>query len=206
VGLGPVPQLQVRLWNALCHPLLEYGSVLWGPSISGELSDELERVQTRFGKAMLGLPVAASDLFARAEAGMQSLTLALRLFSELLLDTSQRLVSQVICQARAAFALRRPNQRLHPLPLDRQLLQQHLLHPIPLLLLLCFQRPIFDRAPRSHPTLRVGTSMRAVCARYDLLGSCTVHARAVVRQWPKSRRSACALTSKHTPLSRSTVS
>ena len=99
--LGLRPKLQVRLWNALCRPLLEYGSVLWGPLIPLELRAELERVQTRFAKAMLGLPVSASGVFARCEAGMRPLEsrrdeLALRLFGELMLDTSQRLVSQIV--------------------------------------------------------------------------------------------------------------
>jgi hypothetical protein len=166
--LGLRPKLQVRLWSALCRPRLEYGSVLWGPAISGDLSDDLERVQTRFAKAMLGLPVCASDVFARTEAGMRPLSsrrdeLALRLFGELLIDPKPGSPQRLVCQ----------------------MVRQRLIQAREACRSASASSPCAPRPPSGHRFLPGAKSwcmsMRAVCVRYGLLdcwergvGACTV--------------------------------
>ncbi len=85
--------------------------MLWGTDMPDYLSTELERVQTRYAKSVLGVPLSTCDVFVRGELGMRSLAsrrdeVTLRMFGELLSEhNSNRLVARVVqhllSQARA---------------------------------------------------------------------------------------------------------
>ena len=63
------------MWNAMVRPTLEYAGELWGGEISDALTREVEKVQTDFGRIILGIKgeMWVPAEFVRAELGMESL-------------------------------------------------------------------------------------------------------------------------------------
>ena len=72
---GLRPRAAVTMWQALVRPILEYAGELWAGEIPKSLEDRVEQVQTKFGKALLGLQdriwIPADAV--RAELGMERL-------------------------------------------------------------------------------------------------------------------------------------
>ena len=52
---GLRPRAAVAMWNAMVRPSLEYAGELWGGEISDALTREVEKVQTDFGRIILGI-------------------------------------------------------------------------------------------------------------------------------------------------------
>ena len=99
--LGLSAPLQVRLWNTMCRPILEYGCALWGPELSADLSRQIESLHTHHAKSSLGLPTHASSFVVRGELGIHTLAsrrdlLALRLFGDMLCSSDNRLAARII--------------------------------------------------------------------------------------------------------------
>ena len=57
--------LQLRVWCAVCRPLLEYGCPLWSPDVSDDQCVQLEALQLQFARSALGLPMTTSGVFIR---------------------------------------------------------------------------------------------------------------------------------------------
>jgi hypothetical protein len=98
-GLNPL--LQMRLWHAYCRSVLEYACPLWGVDLSADRASELETLQLRYAKSVLGVEWGTASAFVRGELGLRTLSsrrdeLTLRLFGELLDFGDDRLVSRVI--------------------------------------------------------------------------------------------------------------
>ena len=72
---GMRPRSAVTMWKALVRPIIEYAAEIWGGEISAALSDRMEKVQTDFGRAILGLKghIGVANDFVRAELGMETL-------------------------------------------------------------------------------------------------------------------------------------
>ena len=72
---GLRPRAAVKMWQALVRPILEYAGELWAGEVPKSLEDRVEQVQTKFGKALLGLQdriwIPADAV--RAELGMERL-------------------------------------------------------------------------------------------------------------------------------------
>jgi hypothetical protein len=72
---GMRPRSAVTMWKALVRPIIEYAAEIWGGEISAALSDRMEKVQTDFGRAILGLTghIGVANDFVRAELGLETL-------------------------------------------------------------------------------------------------------------------------------------
>jgi len=63
------------LWRALVRPVMEYAAELWGGDITAGQAKDMEKIQTDFGRSILGLNgiKRVSNDFVRAELGMERL-------------------------------------------------------------------------------------------------------------------------------------
>jgi hypothetical protein len=67
---GLRPRSAMTLWNAIVRPILEYGSEVC-LRVTKESREDIESVQTSFGKGILGLPSGAASDFVRSELGQE---------------------------------------------------------------------------------------------------------------------------------------
>jgi hypothetical protein len=98
-GSQGLPAAMIRIWNAYCRPLLEYGAELWQGEISDDVTAGLEQIQTSFLKAALGLSgtIATAGLAELPVATLASRrhTLKLLFWNKLCAAGTTRLLSRV---------------------------------------------------------------------------------------------------------------
>jgi hypothetical protein len=72
---GIRPRSAMTLWKAQIRPILEYAAELWAGEVSKELITKVEKIQTDFAKAVLGLTGqrAVSGDFVRSELGLDTI-------------------------------------------------------------------------------------------------------------------------------------
>jgi len=71
---GLRPRSAMTLWKAMVRPIMEYAAELWAGEVSKELMAKVEKVQTDFARAILGVSkIGVSNDFVRAEAGLETL-------------------------------------------------------------------------------------------------------------------------------------
>ena len=72
---GLRPRSAATLWKATVRPILEYAAELWAGEVPRSIVDGLEKIQTDFGRGVLGLKgqFAVPNVFIRAELGLEIL-------------------------------------------------------------------------------------------------------------------------------------
>ena len=73
--VGLRPRSAVTMWKAVVRPILEYAAELWAGEISKAKANEIERIQTDFARAVLGLAGVhgVPNVLVRAELGLEKL-------------------------------------------------------------------------------------------------------------------------------------
>jgi len=72
---GLRPRSAATMWKALVRPMVEYAAELWAGEVPRSVVDDLEKMQTDFGREMLGLwgQPYVPNAFIRAELGLELL-------------------------------------------------------------------------------------------------------------------------------------
>lgn len=70
-GRGMRPRSAMLLWTATVRPVLEYGCELWSHTATAEQVRQIEAVQVKFLKKILGLPNGTASVFVRVENGVE---------------------------------------------------------------------------------------------------------------------------------------
>ena len=73
--IGLRPRSAATMWKALVRPMLEYAAELWAGEISKERAGKVEKIQTDFARAILGLTgvYGVPNVLVRAELGLEKL-------------------------------------------------------------------------------------------------------------------------------------
>ena len=89
----------VHLFKTLVRPVMEYGDAIWAGMASKTALDDLERIQCKFGRAILRCPGAAAE-FVRSELGLATMRsrvncASMRFFGKLCSMSRSRLTAKI---------------------------------------------------------------------------------------------------------------